>query len=167
MENNLTKQTTEKNPHKIKVRQCPLAVEKHLWLILARQMSWGGLVGFFSGCWQLCDDALGGSGWGWAQNFLGCSAWHKAWRHWPACMDEVSGLKLVGSSFTSDLETLEFPLLQKWIILIHIQLKAWFSLRECWALQGAAVAKGRVLAWGLLPLGGSDWVSVAFKQMSY
>lgn len=99
--------------------------------------------------------------------FLGCSAWHKAWRHWPACLDEVSGLKLVGSPFTSDLDTLEFPLLQKWIILIHIQLKAWFSLRECWALQGAAVAKGRVLAWGLLPLGGSDWVSVAFKQMSY
>lgn len=135
--------------------------------VMARQVSWGGLVGLFSDCWQLCDDALGGSEWDWVQCSFRCSAWHKAWRHWPACMDEVNRLKFVRSPFTPDLDTLEFPLLKKWMILICILIKPWFSLRECWALQGAAVVKGRVLAWGLLPLGSSDWVSVAFKQMSY
>lgn len=141
-------------------------------------MAWGGLVGNFPGCWQLCDAApkaikaasnksllLDGTGCGWTQRSLGCSICYQAWSYWPAFITEqVSRLALLECSFSFDLDTLEFPLLKKGIILICIL----FRVRKCWSLQGACCREShapfKVLAWGRLPLGSNSWVLVAFKQ---
>lgn len=110
----------------------------------------------------------GGAGWGWMWSLLQCSACRQIWRCCPACMDQVSTLALVGSSFSSDLGTLEFPLLKKWIILICILLKPCFILVDLWSLQGACCREGdasfRVLAWAPLALGRNSSVSITVTK---
>lgn len=135
----------EKNTHKKKPLKCPLAVEKTPVINFGKPAVLGRVCGYFFcvllAVWCCFKRALlekglllGNVGWGWAQCSLGCSACHQAWRRRPACLDQVSRLVLVGSSFSSDLDALEFPLLKKWIILICILIKPQFSLKVFWSL---------------------------------
>lgn len=129
----------------------------------------------FPRCWQLCgaaSKAIKGVstesvllGCGWAQQSVGCLIWYQAWSHRPAfTRGQVSRPLLAESAFSFQLDTPEFALLEKCIILTCIL----FGLKKYWPLQGACCRESRasfkVLAWGLLTLGSKSWVLAAFKQ---